>query len=104
MWLFLTELAGIVLTAYGVSLWSVPSAIILGGLVLVAVVEVRPKKMPALPLPEAKLREQVELAARVINVARFGVGDVDPGALGKMSLSDCEHVIVAARSMGANKT
>ena len=35
------ELAGIGLVAYGISLWSLPSALIVGGLALIGAVEVR---------------------------------------------------------------
>ena len=103
-WLFLTEVAGVVLVAFGISLWSVPAAIIIGGLVLVAAVEVRPhvvQTMPDLPIPDDLLRMQASAAAQVINNIRFGVPVVDEKALAKLSRDECERVIQAARAIGA---
>jgi hypothetical protein len=97
------ELAGIVLVTFGVSFWSVPAAVILGGLVLVAIVEVRPHVAPAipqLPVPEPLLRAQAEQAARLLNNVRFGVGEVDITALDKLSRDECERIITLARSIG----
>lgn len=101
--LFVLELAGIILVAYGVSYWSVPAAVILGGLVLVAAVEVRPHvvpSLPQLPVPEPLLRAQAEQAARILNDVQYGIPEVDVLALGKLSRTDCERLITLARSIG----
>lgn len=100
--LFAIELAGVVLVAYGISWWSVPAAVIIGGLVLVAAVEVRPhvaSAMPSLPVPEPLIRVQAEQAARLINNARYGVPEVDSGAMDKLSRRECEQIITVARSL-----
>lgn len=100
--LFLIELAGVVLVAYGISWWSVPAAVIIGGLVLVAAVEVRPHvaaAMPSLPVPEPLIRVQAEQAARLINNARYGVPEVDTAAMEKLSRRECEQIITVARSL-----
>lgn len=102
--LFVLELAGVVLTAYGISWWSIPAAIIIGGLVMVAAVEVRPhvaSAMPALPIPEQLVRAQAEQAARLINNARYGIPEVDTEAMDKLSRRDCEQIITVARSLTA---
>ena len=104
--LFLIEVAGVVLVAFGISLWSVPAAIIIGGLVLVAAVEVRPhvvQTMPSLPVPDELLHQQAERAAQVINNVRFGLPVVDEKALARLSRDECERVIQAARSIGAKQ-
>lgn len=106
-WLFLAEVAGVVLVAFGISLWSIPAAIIIGGLVLVAAVEVRPRvvpTMPSLPVPDEFLRQQAERAAQVINNVRFGLPVVDEKALSKLSREECERVIQAARAIGAKQS
>jgi hypothetical protein len=103
--LFVMELAGIVLTTYGISWWSVPAAVIIGGLVLVAAVEVRPHvatAMPALPIPDALVRAQAEQAARLINNARYGIAEVDISAMDKLSRRDCEQIITVARGLAAS--
>ena len=105
-WLFLTEVSGVVLVAFGISLWSVPAAIIIGGLVLVAAVEVRPhvvQTMPSLPVPDELLHQQAERAAQVINNIRFGLPVVDEKALSRLSRDECERVIQAARAIGAKQ-
>lgn len=105
-WLFLLELSGVVLVTYGISLWSVASAIIIGGLVLVAAIEVRPMPAPKVPKllpPIAQLRRQAESAAMVINEQRYGLGFIEPGAVENMKAEDCERLILAARSLGAKK-
>lgn len=101
--LFVTELAGVVLTAYGISWWSVPAAVIIGGLVLVAAVEVRPHgtAIPDLPIPEVLVRAQAEQAARLINNVRYGVPEVDAMAIEKLSRSECERIITLAKAIGA---
>lgn len=102
--LFVVELAGVVLTSYGISLWSVPAAVIIGGLVLVSAVEVRPRvvpPMPALRLPDDLLRAQAARAAEVINSVRFGVPVVEDGAVQRLSRDDCERIIAVAKSLGA---
>ena len=101
LWLFVAEVAGIVLVTFGISFWSVPAAIILGGLVLVAVVELRPphRPMPRLPVPEVLLRAQAEQAARILNNAAFGVAEVDQAALDQLTLKECERLIAVARSL-----
>ena len=105
-WLFLAEVAGVVLVAFGISMWSVPAAIIIGGLVLVAAVEVRPRvvqTMPSLPVPDELLHQQAERAAQVINNVRFGLPVVDEKALSRLSRDECERVIQAARAIGAKQ-
>lgn len=100
--LFVVELAGVVLTAYGISWWSVPASVIIGGLVLVAAVEVRPhvaSAMPNLPIPEPLVRAQAEQAARLINNARYGIPEVDTDAMDKLSRHECEQIITVARSL-----
>ncbi len=102
--LFVLELAGVVLVTFAISLWSLPSAFIIGGLILVAAVEVRPhvnSPLPPLPVPEALLRAQAEQAARLLNNARFGVAEVDVSALDKLSRDECERIITLARSYEA---
>jgi hypothetical protein len=97
------ELAGVVLVTYGVAQWCVPAAVILGGLVLVAAVEVRPHvthPMPDLPVPEVLLRGQAEQAARLLNSARYGVAEVDAAAFERLTRADCERLITVARSLG----
>lgn len=102
VWLFLAEVAGIVLVTYGISLWSVPAALITGGLVTIAAIEVRPPKtrFPSLPPPEEVLRRQAESAAILINNNRYGLAAVDAGRLAELTPAECEHVIMAARSLG----
>lgn len=100
--MFVIELAGVVLVPYGISWWSVPAAVIIGGLVLVAAVEVRPhvaSALPDLPIPEALVRAQAEQAARLINNARYGVPEIDAAAMDKLSRRDCEQIITVARSL-----
>lgn len=90
--LFVLELAGTVLVTYGVALWCIPAALIIGGLVLVASVEVRPHAvalLPDVPPPDDLLRAQAEQAARQINARRYGVAAVDEAALGRLSRSEC---------------
>jgi hypothetical protein len=102
--LFVLELAGVVLITFAISLWSLPSAIIVGGLVLVAAVEVRPhvnSPLPPLPVPEVLLRAQAEQAARLLNNARFGVAEVDVAALDRLSRDECERIITIARKYEA---
>lgn len=106
LWMFIGELAGVVLVSYGISLWSIPAALIIGGLVLVAAVEVRPhvgKALPEMPVPPELLRAQAESAAIVLNADRLGLGYVDPDAIGRFTAAECERVIVAARLLGASK-
>src|SRR5208282_3410760 len=70
LWLFLTEVVGVILVTFGISFWSIPAAIIIGGLVLIAVIEVRPlpgPKFPEIPVPIEALRIQAERAAEAIN-------------------------------------
>jgi hypothetical protein len=105
--LFLIELGGVVLTAYGISWWSVPAAVIIGGLVLVAAAEVRPhvaSAMPNLPIPETLVRAQAEQAARLINNARYGIPEVDTEAMDKLSRRECEQIITVARSLTTGTT
>ncbi len=106
--LLVLELVGVVLIAFGISLWSIPAALIVGGLVLVGVVEMRPNpgpKFPKLPLPEEVLRQQAGQAAIIINAERFGIGQVDPVYLEKLSTIECENLIILARTLvGVKKT
>lgn len=105
--LFAIELGGVVLTAYGISWWSVPSAVVIGGLVLVAAAEVRPhvaSTMPDLPIPETLVRAQAEQAARLINNARYGIAEVDIDAMDKLSRHECEQIITVARSLAQQVT
>ena len=107
LWLFAAELAGVVLVSYGISLWSIPAALIIGGLVLVAAVEVRPhvgKALPAMPVSIDLLRAQAEQAAIVLNADRLGLGYVDADAIARFTPAECERVIVAARLLGASKS
>lgn len=101
--LHLVELAGVVLVSYGVSLWCVPAALILGGLVLVVAVEVRPHvapQLPRIPPPDELLRAQAEQAARAINAARYGVPACDEKSLARLSRADCERLAATAAGMG----
>ncbi len=107
LWLFLTEVIGVVLVTFGISFWSIPAAIIIGGLVLIAVIEVRPvpgPKFPEIPVPIEALRIQAERAAEAINNERFGLAMVDPVAFEKLSATDCERIITFARNIGAKRT
>lgn len=107
LWLFLIEIIGVVLVTWGISLWSIPSAIIIGGLVLIAVIELRPlpgPKFPDIPVPEEVLRHQARSAAEAINNERFGLAIVDPEAFEKLSRNDCEKIITLAKAVGAKKT
>jgi hypothetical protein len=100
--LSLAELAGVVLVAWGVAQWSWPSAIVLGGLAVVAALEVRPgsgAKTRLPPPPEDVLRRQAESAAMVINNERYGIAFVDPLKLAKLTVAECEQLIVIARSL-----
>jgi hypothetical protein len=106
-WLFTAELAGVVLIAFGISLWSIPAALIIGGLVLVAAIEVRPhvgQRLPNIPPPVELLRAQAENAAVVINTDRYGLGAVDTSRLADLTPAECERLILAARAIGASKT
>lgn len=101
--LFLAELAGVVLVAIGIAQWSWPCAVITGGLVLVAAIEVRPSaqpSMPDIPPPEELLRHQAENSAVLINNARYGLAFADPDRLAKLTINECEQLIVAARGLG----
>jgi hypothetical protein len=103
-WLFAAELAGVVLVAFGISLWSIPAALIIGGLVLVGVVEVRPhvsQRVPSVPPPVELLRLQAENSALVINADRYGLGAVDTARLADLTPAECERLILAARAIGA---
>lgn len=106
-WLFVAELSGVVLVAYGISLWSIPAALIIGGLVLVGVVEVRPhvgQGVPKVLPPVELLRSQAENAAVVINSDRYGLGAVDANRLADLTPAECERLILAARAIGTGKT
>jgi hypothetical protein len=106
-WLFAAELAGVVLVTFGISMWSIPAAIIIGGLVLVGIVEVRPhvgQRLPNIPPPVELLRTQAESAAVVINSDRYGLGAVDTSRLADLTPAECERLIMAARAIGASKT
>lgn len=101
--LFAIEISGIVLVTFAISFWSVPSALIIGGLVLVAAAEVRPHvvpSLPQLPVPEVLLRAQAEQAARMLNNVRFGVSEVDITALDRLTRDECEKIITLARTYG----
>jgi hypothetical protein len=101
--LFAAELAGVVLVSYGIAQWSWPSAVIVGGLVMVAAIEVRPSaadKLPVIPPPEDVLRRQAESAAILINNERFGLAFVDPDQLARLTIAECEQLIILARSLG----
>lgn len=103
LWLTLVEISGVVIGTFGIAQWSWPAAVIIGGLVLVAVAEVRPHRAPQMPrisLPDPLLRQQAELAAKAINVARFGIADVDPADLSRLSSDACERLIAVAKSLG----
>ena len=105
-WVSLAELAGIVLVTYAISLWSVPSALIIGGLSLIAAIEMRPAPRPKVPRllpPIAVMRNQAESAAMVINQDRLGLGFIEPGATDNLSADECERLILAARSLGVKK-
>ena len=105
-WLFLTELAGIVLVAFGISLWSTAAALIVGGLVLVAAIQMQPlsSKVADVPPPIELLRHQAENAATLINSERYGLAAVDADRLAQLSRHECEQLIIIARQLGANKT
>lgn len=106
LWTFAAELAGVILVAYGISLWSIPAALIIGGLVLVAAIEVRPHvghQLPNIPPPVELLRAQAENAAVVINSDRYGLGAVNPARLADLTPAECERLILAARAIGASK-
>jgi hypothetical protein len=101
--LFVLELAGVVLVSYGIAQWSWPCAVIIGGLVLIGVVEVRPStapRMPDLPPPEDLLRRQAENAAIVINNDRYGLAFVDTDRLAQLSIAECEQLVITARNLG----
>jgi hypothetical protein len=101
--LFLIEVSGVVLVSFGIAQWSWPCAVVVGGLVLVGVVEVRPSsapKMPDLPPPEDILRHQAENAAVILNAERYGLGFVDAAALEKLTITECEQLVMAARKLG----
>lgn len=102
VWLFAAELAAVALVTFGIAQWSVPAALIIGGLVAIAAIEVRPPKakFPSLPPPEEVLRRQAESAAILINNNRYGLASVDADSLAKLTPAECEHVIMAARSLG----
>jgi len=106
--LFLTEIAGIVLATWGISFWSRPSAIIIGGIVLIAVIELRPapkgKPLPHIPLPSKELRDQARNAACLINQYRYGVALVDLEKLPLLTEQECYQVIDAARSLASNSS
>ena len=108
VWLLLVEIAGAALVAYGVSWWSVPAALVLGGLVLVAALETRGTSTPRIPAvrpPEEALRATARDAAIVINTERFGLGSVDQRYVDKLSVTECEKLIQIARGItGVNKT
>jgi hypothetical protein len=106
LWLFLIETIGVVLVSWGISFWSIPSAVIIGGLILVAVIEIRPlpgPKFPDIPVPEEALRHQAQFAAEAINNERFGLAMVDPKALEKLTLDECEKIITLAKTVGARR-
>lgn len=101
--LFAAELAGVVLVSVGIAQWSWPSAVIVGGLVMVAAIEVRPSaadKLPVIPPPEDVLRHQAENAAVIINNERYGLAFADPDRLAKLTIAECEQLIILARSLG----
>lgn len=102
--LFCLELAGTVLVTYGIALWCIPAALIIGGLVLVATVEVRPHAVPLpdVPPPDDLIRAQAEQVARQINAQRYGVGAVDEAVLGRLSRSECVRLVSAAYAEAAN--
>jgi hypothetical protein len=107
LWLFLTEVIGVVLVTWGISFWSIPSAIVIGGLVLIAVIEIRPlpgPKFPSIPVPEIALRHQAQAAAEAINNERFGLAMVDPIEFEKLTSDECEKVITLARTVGAKRS
>jgi hypothetical protein len=102
-WVSLAELAAIVLVTYAVSYWSVPCALILGGLSAIVAIEVRPAPRPKLPRllpPIENMRRQAESAAMLINQERLGIGFIEPNAADNLSADDCERLIIAARSLG----
>lgn len=106
LWLLAAELVGVVLVTFGVSFWSVPAAIVLGGLVLVAALELRGDATPKLPKvlpPDDLLREQARLAAIVINQERYGIGVVDQEYINKLSIPECERLIQLARAISGVK-
>jgi hypothetical protein len=106
-WLFTAELAGVILVTFGIAMWSIPAAIIIGGLVVIAAIEVRPhvgQRLPNIPPPVELLRAQAENAALVINTDRYGLGAVDTSRLADLTPAECERLILAARAIGAPKT
>ena len=103
LWVSLTELAGIILVTFGISFWSVPSALIVGGLVLAVAIEMRPApraRVPRLLPPIDLMRRQAESAAMVINQERLGLGFIEPNVVDNLSADECERLILAARSLG----
>jgi len=108
VWLMLAELVGVVLVTLGVSFWSVPASLVLGGLVLVSALELRGNptpKMPTIRPPEDLIRAQAKDAAIVINQERLGIGVVDQKWIDKLSIQECEKLIQLARAIsGIKKT
>ncbi len=102
-WLFIVEVIGVVLVTFGISFWSIPAAIIIGGLVLVVTIEVRPgptPKLPEIPIPDGIIKKRAEVAAQYVNFKMYGIDLVDPGWLEKLSDEECQRIILLARSLG----
>lgn len=102
LWLLLAEIIGVVLITLGISIWSVPAALIVGGLVLVSALELRGDPTPRMPTirpPEDLLRNTAREAAIIINQERFGIGVVDQSSIDKLSIAECEKLIQLARAI-----